>query len=237
MRWFRRKAPPEPDDDFLDLLAEHGLAFYERQAAFEQRIAGLDWRLDQDRGIVSVGDDLELPAQILGSEAVRDNTWMWAWANPTVEESLSAKSREARSIGHAQGIEVLTEPQIDTHRAGDGYLLALATCGLLDADAYYPCPYPGGVLYVIVDLGDDVPPLGPPGGERVVRLISMMLEDAPRLASRRAIERYLTTIRADISSSGGSIRISQDATLTFDELGRLTEMQATLQPPADGPTG
>ena len=221
----------------MELLAEYGLAFYERQVAFEQRIEGLDWQLDQDRGLVSLGDVLELPVQILGSEAVRDKTWMWAWANPTVEEPLTAKSREARSIGEARGIGVLTEPQIDTNRTGDGFLLALATGGLLGADAYYPCPYPGGVLYAIVDLGAEVPTLGPPKAERVVRLISMMIEEAPRLASRRSIERYLKTIGADMAPSGTWIRIGLDTTLTFDDLGRLTEIQETLHPLGERPTG
>lgn len=230
MRWFKRREPPEPEAAFLDLLAEHGLAAYERQAAFEQRVGDLDWQLDQDRGAVMLGDDLVLPAQLLGSEALNARTWLWAWANESIDAELAIKSSEARSIGEARGLTWMTEPQIDTQRTGDGYLLALATSGLLEADAYYPCPYPGGVAYALVDLPQDLRfPPSPATAERVVHVITNALQDGPRLVSRASIERYLTTIGAEAESSGDLILIGENATFRFDELGRLTGIEATLE--------
>lgn len=230
MRWFKRREPPEPEATFLELLAEHGLAAYERQADFEQRIGDLDWRLDQDRGTVMLGDGLVLPAQLLGSEAVRARTWLWAWANPSIDAKLAIKSSEARSIGEARGLAWMTEPQIDTERTGDGYLLALTTSGLLEADAYYPCPYPGGVVYALVDLPADLRlPRGRATAERVVHVITNAVQDAPRLVSRSTIERYLATIGAEAESTGDMIRIGENATFRFDELGRLTGIDATLE--------
>jgi hypothetical protein len=228
MRWFKRREPREPDQEFLDLLSEYGLRSYERQAAFEQRIGDLDWELDQDQGVVRLGDALVLPAQILGSEAVKDRTWLWGWANGSVEPSLTVKAAEARSIGEERGISFLTEPQIDTDRTGDGYLLALTTTGLLGADAYYPCPYPGGVAYVLVDLAGDMPDLGPATPERIVDVISMAIQEAPGLISRRSVERYLERIGADAAWEGDRVRVGETATFTFDDLGRLTAIEATL---------
>jgi len=230
MRWFKRREPPEPEGTFLDLLAEHGLAAYERQADFEQRVGGLDWQLDQDRGTVMLGDDLELPVQLLGSEAVKSQTWLWAWGNPSIDATLAVKSSEARSIGEARGLAWMTEPQIDTERTGDGYLLALTTSGLLKADAYYPCPYPGGLVYALVELPDDLRlSRSRPTAERVVHVITNAVQDAPRLVSRACIERYLTTIGAEAESIGDTIRIGENATFRFDELGRLIGIEATLE--------
>jgi hypothetical protein len=228
MRWFKRAEPREPDTMFLDLLSEYGLASYERQAAFEQRIGDLDWQLDQDEGVVRLGEDIELPAQILGSEALREKTWLWAWANESIDQRLTASAREARSIGEDRGLSFLTEPQIDTERTGDGYLLALATTGLLGADAYYPCPYPGGVAYVLVDLAAEAPDFGPATPQRIVDVISMAIQDAPRLVSRRPVDRYLATIGAEVSSTSEMVRVGENVTFRFDELGRLTEIDASL---------
>jgi hypothetical protein len=229
MRWFKRAEPREPDQDFVDLLTEHGLASYERQAAFEQRIGDLDWQLDQERGVLMLGEQIILRAQILGSEAVKARTWLWAWANESVDHSLAVKAAEVRSIGEQRGLSFLTEPQIDTERTGDGYLLALATTGLLGADPYYPCPYPGGVAYVLVDLANDALDLGPVTAERIVDVISLAIQDAPRLVSRRSIERYLAGIGADATWEGDGVQLGGSARLTFDELGRLTSIEGVFE--------
>jgi hypothetical protein len=134
-------------------------------------------------------------------------------------------------LGQDRGLPFLTEPQIDTERTGDGYLLALTTTGLLGADAYYPCPFDGGVAYVLVDLGDDVPNLGPATPQRVVDVISLAIQDGPRLVSRRSVERYLARIEAEATIDGTTVRLGSAATFTFDDLGRLTGIEATLEPP------
>lgn len=232
MRWFKRAEPREPDPSFLGLLDEYGLSAYERQAAFEQRVGQRDWQLDQDAGLLRLGDDIELVAQILGSEAPRDKSWLWAWANESVDPRLTAKAQAARSIGEDRGLSFLTEPHLDTERTGDGYLLALATTGLLQADAYYPCPYPGGVAYVLVDLASDVPDLGPPTAQRVVDVVSMAIQDAPRLVTRRSLERYLARLGGAVRSSHDSVTFDDNVTFRFDDFGRLTAMEATIE--ADG---
>jgi hypothetical protein len=229
MRWFRRGDSRPPDPEFLDVLDEYGLAAYERQAAFEQRIGERDWELDQDAGVLRLGDDIELAAQILGSEVPRHKSWLWAWANESVDPRLTAKAREARSIGEDRGLSFLAEPQIDTERTGDGYLLALATTGLLRADAYYPCPYPGGLAYVLVDLAFDAPDLGPPTARRVVEVVSMAIHDGPRLVTRRSLERYLARFGGTVHTSDDSITFDDDATFRFDDLGRLTAIEATIE--------
>jgi hypothetical protein len=230
MRWFRRQAPPEPDPSFLEVLEEHGLLAYERQAAFEEEVGHLDWELDQERRVLTLGNDLVLSAQLLGSEAVQAKTWRWAWANTTVEPDLAMESARAREIGEARDLGWLTDPEIDTSRTGDGFLLALATTGLLGRQAYFPCPYPGGVVYVLVDVPEGMRPPIEVTPDRVVHVISSVLGDAPRLTGRAFVERYLEKIGADIRPARDSIVLGDAATFRFDELGRLTNIDATLGP-------
>jgi hypothetical protein len=77
MRFLRRRPePPEPDPDFLGLLAEGGLASFERQLGFAELVGERDSLLDQESGVLRLGDDLVLPVQLLGSEATGSGTWL-----------------------------------------------------------------------------------------------------------------------------------------------------------------
>jgi hypothetical protein len=229
MRWFKRAPRPEPDADFLDLLSDHGLAAFERQAIFTDTVGDRDWQLDQDQGVLRFGDDLSFPVQIIGSESDRSRTWLWAWANASVEEALTVKADASRASGVERSIGVLSEPEIDLHRMGEAYLLALATAGLLQADAYYPCPYPGGAAYVLVEAPSEAQTRT--AGERSALVVAGAVDQSPVLVSRKSMERYLADIGAEVSSTPEAIRVGDAATFRFDELGRLIELAATL----DGP--
>lgn len=72
MRWSRHsdsRTPIGPDGDFLELLHEVALAAYERQLAFTQVVGDRDWLLDQQGAILVLGNDLVLPAQVIGTES------------------------------------------------------------------------------------------------------------------------------------------------------------------------
>ena len=228
MRWFNRTPPSEPDPTFLELLSDHGLAAFERQAAFTDRVGDRDWQLDQERGILTFGDDLSFPAQVLGSEADRSRTWLWAWANESVEPMLTERAAAAREIGQQRGITVLSDPQVDLDRVGEAYLLVMATAGLLEASAYYPCPYPGGAAYVLLELPRQASFDRAPA-ERAARTVARAVEQVPILVSRRSIERYLHLIGAAATFDPDAIRVDEIVTFRFDEYGRLTDLEATLE--------
>lgn len=236
MEWFRKRFSarsedvPEPDEAYLDLLADHALIAFDRQQLFEAWSGDRDWILDQDQGLLLLGDDLVLPAQILGSVSDRSRTWLWAWANPSVETSLTKHARRAQEIGTERSIEVLTDPQVNLGSIPDVPLLVLAVTGALGADAYYPCPYPGGAAYLTVEVPDEVKHDTRPSVERATTTISRAIIGAPVLVSRRSIERYLAHLGVAIEdgSSGDHIGLEQGTTFRFDDNGRLTAMEATL---------
>jgi len=77
---------------------------------------GLDritrWDLNQDTGqlIFSLPDGLkaEGPAQIIGTYNSEGHTWLWAWANPSIEDKLKVDALKLRKYGEEHHIDRLT---------------------------------------------------------------------------------------------------------------------------------
>lgn len=221
--------PPDPDPSLLTLLAEGGLAAYARQLAFAEIVGDRDWLLDQETKVLQLGDDLWLPASLLGSAADAAGTWLWAWANESVAPDMRLDADRARQIGSDRGLDLLTTPEVDVARIIDGHLLALAISGLLDADAYYRCPYSGGAAYVTVKLSSVRAAPDRPG-RHVGELVRRALGDMPYVVSRTSVESYLGVLGVPTSIDQDTIVVEDGPTLTFDELGRLTALEQTTRP-------
>ena len=233
------------DPGLQTLLDDHLLPAFDRQLAFAAFAGDRDWDLDQDAGHLRLGDDLVLPAQILGTVSEATSTWRWSWANPSVDEALTLKAREALEIGRERGIGVLTAPDVDLARIGDGHVLALAVAGLLDADAYYRCPYDGGEAFVLVTLPQVREAMPEPAAVRAVSVISEALLGLPVPITKAAIAGYLRDLALPVSESSREVRIDDDSAtrFRFDPAGRLTGIGATrigddapadVQPPPQG---
>ena len=77
---------------------------------------GLDkilwWDFNQGSGNIefSLPDGMKAvsPAQIIGTYNSDDNTWLWAWANSSIEEKLKADARRLQKYGEEHHIDRLT---------------------------------------------------------------------------------------------------------------------------------
>ena len=69
--------------EFCRLFDEHAAASFDKQLAFSEVIGERDWQFDLPTGVLSFGDDLSWPVQVLGTESEAGGTWLWSWANPT----------------------------------------------------------------------------------------------------------------------------------------------------------
>lgn len=49
------------------------------------------------------------PAQIIGTYNSEDHTWLWAWANSSIEEKLQADARQLLKYGEEHHIDGLTK--------------------------------------------------------------------------------------------------------------------------------
>jgi hypothetical protein len=81
-----------------------------------RRIWGLDkitrWDLVQDSGnlvfLLPDGFKAVGPAQIIGSYNSEDHTWLWAWANPSIDDKLKVDALKVRKYGEEHHIDRLT---------------------------------------------------------------------------------------------------------------------------------
>jgi hypothetical protein len=97
-------------------------------------------------------------AQILGTRADGDNTWLWAWANPGPQgqgfpSELLSSVEKVRACGQQQGVPELTTPCLELGDRSrqvwfDAHFLGLIACGLGAGDCYVGMAYPGGETLV-----------------------------------------------------------------------------------------
>jgi len=109
------------------------------------------WSLDQSRGdlIFTFGDGVvaTCPAQIIGSFDSADDSWLWAWANPSIDDSLQRDSLRVRDYGQLHQIDRLTSPAWAGKEA-DAWEMAALACKLCEAQGAYRGP--GGTASVFM---------------------------------------------------------------------------------------
>jgi hypothetical protein len=71
-----------------------------------------NWSVDQDQGKLvfsfTNGTTATAPVQIIGSFNSEDKTWLWGWANPSVNDSLKADALKVKAFGEQHQISKLT---------------------------------------------------------------------------------------------------------------------------------
>jgi Family of unknown function (DUF6882) len=74
------------------------------------------WDLSQDTGelVFSLPDGIKAvcPAQIIGTYNSQDQTWLWAWANPSIDEKLRADALKVRKYGEEWGGPVFVDTSV-----------------------------------------------------------------------------------------------------------------------------
>ena len=79
-----------------------------------EELPRFDW--DQDRGSISFsGASRAVVAdiQFLGSWSEKASTWMWAWANQSIDASMKKEIEDVRKFGVAKDMPELTQAVID----------------------------------------------------------------------------------------------------------------------------
>ncbi len=120
MGFFDRLFPPkrptiEDSPEFLALLDQSMEELKLKTQAHDESwgLGSFDrWDFSQDDGLLVFSNDdgfrAECPAQIVGSYSTADESWLWAWANTTLEPSLTLDAQALREYGEAQGHARLT---------------------------------------------------------------------------------------------------------------------------------
>jgi hypothetical protein len=112
------------------------------------------WDVDQDTGelIFSNADGTKAvaPMQIIGTYNTTDGTWLWAWDNPSVVDSLKSHALKVRDYGEQHNIAALTERKWVGSEEDAWAMAALAT-KLCEAQGAYRGP--AGSTYVFMTFG------------------------------------------------------------------------------------
>jgi hypothetical protein len=113
------------------------------------------WDLDQSLGnlIFTFEDGViaTCPAQIIGSFDTKGNTWLWAWANPSIMDSLKRDSLQVKDYGEKHKIERLTSakwPATET----DSWAMAALAYKLCGSQGVYRGP--AGPTFVFISFGE-----------------------------------------------------------------------------------
>lgn len=111
------------------------------------------WSLDQDQGnLVFTFPDkvVTCKAQIIGSWDQKLGTWMWAWANESVEKQLAVQSRKIRAYGVEHKIAKLTKAEWAATE-DEAWKIAALACLIGDAQGVYRGP--AGDISVFIAFG------------------------------------------------------------------------------------
>ncbi|MDZ4684292.1 MAG: hypothetical protein SH850_04330 [Planctomycetaceae bacterium] len=150
-------APTPKPDEFQQLL---DVSMQELKLKTEAHKAwGLGtfdrWDIDQEVGdLVFSNDDgttAVAPAQIIGSFSTNDNSWLWAWDNPSILDGLKRDSRKLKEYGERHGIEKLTTRKW-TGTEEDAWDMAALAVKLCGAQGAYRGP--AGPSYVFMTFGE-----------------------------------------------------------------------------------
>lgn len=212
-----------------ELLERYAALALDRQSDLYEVIGDNSWNVDLTAGTISFGPQLVFPLQVLGTFSHQSRTWLWAWANAqsNLPGQVLGQARHLQAYGAQHGIELLTVSEFaatenDLHRLG------LLASGLGNASGYYLANYGAGTLLLTLKsaLVDQAPKND---FARIPSIFSQVIS-LFELPHRPAFIHYLTQKGCAVTETADAVSANVGAgtlTATFDELGRLTNLQGT----------
>lgn len=227
-----------PSPVFQSLLDRYAAASldkqYRLQAHLERAAPGADWLLDIPSASLSFGEAVRVPVQLLGTESEQDGTWLWAWANQSVDNSggILGIAEQLRAYGEQYQVPEFTQAELPLGEI-NGFLLSMVAAGLFSADALYRGPYEGGAAFMLLTLPEihaqsNQTPL------HVIRVFTEAIQMVP-LNHRPALLGYLECKGYSVTEAPGRLQAvsptGEPLEADFDAQGRVTDLRTTQQPP------
>jgi hypothetical protein len=109
-----------------------------------------DWHQETDELIFSDQGQPKVIAKIqfVGDVSSQSKTWLWAWANPTIKDSLQQAARQAKQHGEQTGIWQLVESTWPADEV-DGWEMTSITAMLVNAKGAYKSPGENGTEFMV----------------------------------------------------------------------------------------
>lgn len=121
------------------LKSAYGFGSYER------------FDLDQDSGTIVFSDrgvpKLIADFQIVGTTSDLSGTWLWAWANSSLDSALAGDAALVREFGERKRYGKLTEASWPGEDI-DGWEMTALQAEIVKADGAYRAPHDAGAVFV-----------------------------------------------------------------------------------------
>ena len=154
-RWFGESAPATSFEDLLAAADEELRAKTEAHCNAWRLHEAHDWSLNQDDGrlVILFADGIvaRTEAQIIGTFDTTAQTWMWAWNNPSIVQSLCRAAERVRAFGRKEEIEQLTTATWPATE-NDAWGMTALACKLCGAQGAYRGP--AGATQIYMTFGE-----------------------------------------------------------------------------------
>ena len=129
------------ETDYARLADEACERLKVKQSWLRQQTEGLDhfdWNQGSRLLVFSTPGMSPMIAEIdfVGDVSMKSNTWLWAWDNPSVDESLKTASRRVKKFGETRRIPRLYKATWDATEV-DGWEMTAISAEVLGAEAAY----------------------------------------------------------------------------------------------------
>ncbi|WP_145210177.1 DUF6882 domain-containing protein [Gimesia alba] len=214
------------------LLDQHYCYALDRQFLLADLIEGLDWHYDVSTGVLSFGDRYHFQAEILGTEAEADATWLWSWAN---EMSFFHPERiqtalKMKQWGEEADIPELTEPCLSLESI-DGHTLGMIAVGEQLGQAYYRGPHAGGAVLLLI-VEPQIPWSVENSLQRIITVFPQIISEREVENHQVALRHYLNHYGFEPEETGNTIIVRQQEQVvlraSFDEFHRLQELKTSI---------
>jgi hypothetical protein len=221
---------------FESLFVQHAMSSYAKQLALLDAVgeAG-SWNVHLGQGTLTL-DDTMYHAGLLGSYSSQDRSWLWSWANPSMDslpDRVTAVANQMRALGASSAIPLLRDATTPALEEDDCHRLAMVAVGLSPGcGAYYRGPYGGGAAYILIQQ-----PV--PVDLSVIRLQRVVMECVtnfrfPEGAHHDAVTSFFQSVGLTIERSEPTIIVASgnDGTIqiTLDEQGRVNKANSIPVP-------
>ena len=217
--------------NIASILDQHFCYALDRQFLLADLIEGLDWNYDVSTGVLSFGNRYHFQAEILGTEAEADATWLWSWANEM--SSLPSERIQAalkmKHWGEEADIPELTEPCLSLEEI-DGHTLGMIAIGEQLGQAYYRGPHAGGAVLLLI-VEQQMPWVVENSLQRITSVFPQILSEMEVKNHQTALLHYLNHYGLEPEETENAIIVRQKGQesfrASFDNFHRLQELKTS----------
>ncbi|KAF9950563.1 hypothetical protein BGZ72_007804 [Mortierella alpina] len=204
------------------LFLQNAVASFDKQLALSDIIGSADWNADMTAQTVIFGSRHCFKMQVIGTESLSSNTWLWGWANQGgIPAATLRASQELLALGKRDNIPELAQSMLPITEDINGHNLMMIASGICNGNAYYRGPYDGGAVFILI-RDPDFPRKTVNPAIRIPTVFSQAISTLTISDHKVAFRHYVLYYQGNVEETDDTIRAEFD-------LGNIVE--AKFEPP------